>query len=250
MHRWPVLLPEADTPQAERIGPPQSFGRRRGKSFTVQTSPPRTVHAEGDSFRGRPQASLTTEVAPGATGLVTAHSSAPTTPVPHRARRASAAESSLEQLRNRETAPRKSTPLEQLFSPRLANTVPSSLTTSNVLQTPRPLTREPSSASGTGPADQRGHSPTSLLPAHPGLLRPRVERSPSAPAVSQVHAQSQLHTVPAYPKELLALLDGEHHTDELCARFEVGWPMLRQWLAIAGGGKGDGDFGQVAIIYR
>ncbi|KAH9843077.1 NPR2-domain-containing protein [Rhodofomes roseus] len=256
VHRWPVLLPEKSTPQAERIGLPHSFGRKRGKSFTIQTSPPRPLRPEGDTMpiRGRAQASLATEVVTAGAGLVTVHSSAPTTPVvPHRARRASAAESSLEQLRNRETTAattvRKSTSnaLEQLFSPRLANTVPSSVATSHVPPTPRPPTREPSAASVTGSSDQ---GQASLLPAHPGLLRPRVERSPSAPVVAQVHAQSQLHTAPAYPKELLPLLDGEHHTDELCARFEVGWPMLRQWLVMAGGGKDYGDFGQVAIIYR
>ena len=54
---------------------------------------------------------------------------------------------------------------------------------------------------------------------------------------------------PAYPPALLPLLDGEHHTDELCTRFEAGLPVLEQWLRIAGGG-GDEDFGSVAIIYR
>ena len=51
------------------------------------------------------------------------------------------------------------------------------------------------------------------------------------------------------PPDLLPLLDGDHHTDELCTRFEVGWPQLQQWLMIIGG-KGDGDFGRVSIIYR
>lgn len=52
------------------------------------------------------------------------------------------------------------------------------------------------------------------------------------------------------PPELLPLLDGEHHTDELATRFEAGWPLLEQWLIAVGGGKGDGDFGRVLIIYR
>lgn len=55
---------------------------------------------------------------------------------------------------------------------------------------------------------------------------------------------------PPYPPDLIPLLDGEHHTDELCTRFEVGWPILKQWLVLAGGGSGDGDFGRVSIIYR
>ncbi|KAI0064562.1 nitrogen permease regulator 2 [Artomyces pyxidatus] len=54
----------------------------------------------------------------------------------------------------------------------------------------------------------------------------------------------------AYPEELLPLLDGEHHTDELCTRFEVGWPTLERWLVAAGGGTGSGDFGKVLVIYR
>ena len=53
------------------------------------------------------------------------------------------------------------------------------------------------------------------------------------------------------PPELIPLLDGEHHTDELSVRFEAGWPLLQQWLAVAGGGTGeDGDFGRVCVIYR
>ncbi|KIM62127.1 hypothetical protein SCLCIDRAFT_120438 [Scleroderma citrinum Foug A] len=52
------------------------------------------------------------------------------------------------------------------------------------------------------------------------------------------------------PPELMPLLDGEHHTDELATRFEAGWPLLQQWLVAIGGGKGNGDFGRVVIIYR
>lgn len=54
----------------------------------------------------------------------------------------------------------------------------------------------------------------------------------------------------AYPPALVPLLDGEHHADELCCQFEVGWPTLERWLVAAGGGSGDGDFGKVLIIYR
>ena len=48
----------------------------------------------------------------------------------------------------------------------------------------------------------------------------------------------------------LQYLDGEHHTDEICTHFEVGWPILETWLYIAGGGTEDGDFGRIAMIYR
>lgn len=62
---------------------------------------------------------------------------------------------------------------------------------------------------------------------------------------TSVHAVSIV-----FPKDLLLLLDGDHHTDELCVRFEVGWPRLEQWLVNAGKGKGDGDFGRIMVIYR
>lgn len=64
------------------------------------------------------------------------------------------------------------------------------------------------------------------------------------------HGPGQLLSVPAPPPELASLLDGEHHTDELSTRFEAGWPLLQQWLAVIGGGRGDGDLGRVSIIYR
>ena len=72
-------------------------------------------------------------------------------------------------------------------------------------------------------------------------VRPRPSRSPSNPTpVPQ----------PPYPPALPALLDGDHHTDELCTLFGVGWPTLEKWLALIGGGKGEGDLGNVLIIYR
>ena len=85
--------------------------------------------------------------------------------------------------------------------------------------------------------------------------RPRISRSPSAPLVPQIHTSfsqgsGQLFNASAPPPDLISLLDGEHHTDELSTRFEAGWPLLQQWLAVIGGGRGDGDFGKVSIIYR
>ena len=76
------------------------------------------------------------------------------------------------------------------------------------------------------------------------ISRPRLSRSPSAP-LTMLQAPG-----PPYPPGLLPLLDGEHHTDELCTQFEVGWPVLEKWLRIVGGGSEEGDFGRVAIIYR
>ena len=76
------------------------------------------------------------------------------------------------------------------------------------------------------------------------ISRPRLSRSPSMP-LAPLQAPG-----PPYPPDLLSLLDGEHHTDELCTKFEVGLPTLEQWLRIIGGSGDDGDFGRVAIIYR
>jgi len=59
-----------------------------------------------------------------------------------------------------------------------------------------------------------------------------------------------MQTLHTPPPELMPLLDGEHHSDELATRFEAGWPQLQQWLVAIGGGKGNGDFGRVVIIYR
>ena len=52
------------------------------------------------------------------------------------------------------------------------------------------------------------------------------------------------------PSQLKGLLDGTRHTDELGVKFEIGWPTLEKYLIAIGGGKGDGDFGRVQVIYR
>ncbi|PCH37993.1 NPR2-domain-containing protein [Wolfiporia cocos MD-104 SS10] len=258
VHRWPILLPEASTPRNEQRTLASSLGRKRGKSFSATfsaTTQPsqRLFFNEADSARTRgrsqdPQPSRAISM------LAAARTStgARTPDVLSPPRRPSAAESSLEQLRSRNGPPPRR-PLERIFEP----TPPATTQTAREERPPQP-------------------------PAIGTLLRPRVSRSPSAPAVpsghvqalaqAQVQMQAQVqaraqaqgqaqaqapmqipYPVPAgpsFPPALLPLLDGEHHTDELCTRFEVGWPILRQWLVLAGGGKGDDDFGRVAIIYR
>lgn len=52
------------------------------------------------------------------------------------------------------------------------------------------------------------------------------------------------------PPQLMPLLDGEHHTDELCTMFEVGWPLLEKWLELIGGGEIGSEECRVVIIYR
>ncbi|TFK55086.1 NPR2-domain-containing protein [Heliocybe sulcata] len=49
----------------------------------------------------------------------------------------------------------------------------------------------------------------------------------------------------AFPPTFLELLDGEHHSDELGTKFEVGWPMLEVWLAAIPESEG-----RVEVIYR
>lgn len=53
------------------------------------------------------------------------------------------------------------------------------------------------------------------------------------------------------PPELSELLDGTHHSDELCVHFGQSWNVLSATLGVIGGGTGDdGDLGRVVILYR
>ena len=52
------------------------------------------------------------------------------------------------------------------------------------------------------------------------------------------------------PAELSSMLDGTHHADELCVRYEWSWSRLEQVLRSVGGAQGVGDLGRVVIIYR
>ena len=79
---------------------------------------------------------------------------------------------------------------------------------------------------------------------------PRTRRLSKSPSQRNVTQGQSLLPAPVYPPEIVALLDGEHHTDELASRFEAGWSLLEKWLVAVGEGKGDGDFGKVCIIYR
>ena len=104
-------------------------------------------------------------------------------------------------------------------------------------------------------------TPASLFEITQSLAPPPPTRpdshSPSSPAIKTQSNGDSVAPAPilaslpmAYPAALVPLLDGEHHADELCYQFEVGWPTLERWLVAVGGGSGDGDFGKVLIIYR
>ena len=221
VHRWPMLLTDeiqqshGSKPATMPPSPSPANGRRRASSLTAAS------HAAFMRPRRR-----TSEVVP-AFAAVSEHVTSGTVSPPPRV-----AEASLGTLRSRAGPP----------SP----------------QTIR--VREPRRHSTTTPASLFEIAQSLAVPTEPRLqhaVRPRLSRSPSSPVVkTQANGAAPspkpvLVSQPlAYPPSLVPLLDGEHHTDELCCRFEVGWPTLERWLVAVGEGSGDGDLGKVLIIYR
>lgn len=224
--------------------------RQRGETFSSLS-----IRNEQDQarIRGRLQEAQPTITSAGAELTPAKPSNAPYQPI----RRTSAAETSLEQLRNREIQKTG----EWLPNPRATRLLRSGSTAS------RDLTRGPHQDFNTlNPVLPAHSSPRfSSLRMSPdpfsanleiadsgdssgrstiGASRPKLARSPSAPT------SHLAHTASPFPPALLDLLDGEHHTDELCTRFNVGWPLLEQWLIMAGQGQGNGDYGSVCIILR
>lgn len=220
--------------------------RQRGFStLSLRPEPDQT------KIRGRPQEALPTITSAGAELTPAKPTEAPYQPI----RRTSAAETSLEQLRNREV---QKSGGEWAPGPRASRLLRSGSTTSrdpvrnsiSDLNTLNPLHSSPrinslrlspDPLSGNHDVAESGDSSGKSTI---GATRPKLARSPSAPP-SNLH-----HTASPFPPALLELLDGEHHTDELCTRFNVGWSLLEQWLVMAGQGQGNGDFGNVCIIYR
>ena len=257
-----------------------SLGRKRGKSLsaipaltTTAPSPPQLqAHSEAESLRVRSRvqdaqptmasvgaelvAALPTPLATASTAsaAVSAVVSARRSGVPL-ARRASAAESSLELLRNRDARKplhdRAYQTMSRLYAQRQAAPARGDVPPSGgpAVAPRHPVSSSPDGLEGravlSDPVDseQSSGGRSGLLAAR----QSRIGREPSAP-------HGQLQGPAQFPLELLPLLDGEHHTDEICTRFEVGWPMLRQWLFAAGGAQegdeGDEEYGQISIIYR
>ncbi|KAI9508281.1 NPR2-domain-containing protein [Russula earlei] len=216
VHRWPMLLTDDIQQPLESKPttlPPSPISRKRASSLNVTLA---------TSIRPRRR----TAEAAAAFATVNAHSTSGTISHPPRA-----AEASLGTLRSRVGPP----------SP----------------QTVR--VREPRRHSTTTPASLFEIAQALAGPNEPRLqhVRPRLLRSPSSPVIKTQTNGAASSPTPvlvsqplAYPPLLVPLLDGEHHTDELCCRFEVGWPTLERWLVAVGEGSGDGDFGKVLIIYR
>ncbi|KAI0748353.1 nitrogen permease regulator 2-domain-containing protein [Daedaleopsis nitida] len=271
VHRWPILLPSPPEQAQDRRANTSSLGRKRGKSFastmTIQTtgpSPPTRPEAESLGVRGRvPEAQAT--IASAGAELVPAFSTSTLSGVGPRAapaRRASAAENSLELLRSRDGRKplhdRAYQTMSRLYGKAEAPAHRSATKQGEPITTGKAGQLHVASSSPdtgeirglAGPAG--GMMSDSLDSEHSsggksnflGNIRPRISRDPSA-------SHGLLQGPAQFPPGLLPLLDGEHHTDEICTRFEVGWPVLRQWLFAAGGAKeGDEEYGNISIIYR
>ncbi|KAF8163494.1 nitrogen permease regulator 2-domain-containing protein [Crassisporium funariophilum] len=295
VHRYPVYLPpDPQEPIASQLFYPNNgfdpmsestLARKRGKSLSGASLrfPPYGAVAPDDlsvapgtgrlpGQTGLAFPALTPEATPFGASDFPLPSAGPTTiSASHRARRASAAEKVLEQLRSRDI--QKST-VNAVSSPRtswinfqqeavpilpVATGMNSSVigagsstqiivsaqeSPTKVIAPGRPESRRQSLISPAVPPSSPVISKVTLTPLRPN----RPGRSPSAPQIPQSTLGQGIQA--AIPIGLLALLDGEHHTDELSVKFEAGWPLLEQWLLAIGGGEGDGDYGRIAIIYK
>ncbi|KLO11895.1 NPR2-domain-containing protein [Schizopora paradoxa] len=280
VHRWPVLLPEKD-----RKSP--TVGRRRGRSLNMSISSvivnsggsasPTNVlsetafHLNGSSTRISDNTSSATN------GLARTISHGDqrailTSPV----RRGSHAEKYLEQFRKEIDAAksggamagqRDSTSGMVSTSPRTTRFVrPHHQQVQAAAQDSidgvmggrryslqQPMVTQIHTAGGLQPSNSLSgpfnSSSGDLLENASGLAtptRPRLSRSPSAQTIGVSQGQQSLQVPPG----LKDLLDGTRHSDELGVQFEAGWPLLEKYLVAIGGGRGDGDFGRVEIIYR
>lgn len=174
-----------------------------------------------------------------------------------RARRASAAEKVLEQLRSRDgvksgalTSPRTSWIHFQHKDDRATISKSGSHTTVDSLTQP---TQESPMKPSFGRSESRRHSLISPAVPPPSPVIPKVALISSHPRPTR-SPTVQLHTAqgtqPPYPHNLIAALDGEHHTDELGVMFGAPWSLLERWLIAAGQGEGNGDYGRVVILYK
>lgn len=285
VHRYPVYLPSRLESFYPSIG---SFDlsnvHKRTKSHSganilfpvyggIASEDPSATHAP---FPGRPVPiepvpfGVTESPLPSAPPVVISQS--------HRARRASAAERVLEQLRGRDI-PKNTSTTTVLSSPRTSwingrpenirnpTTMTTTTTTTKTVVPTTPLSSDAPAASTIQTSLSSQGSPTKgiesmrsrrqslispavpppspIIPKH-NLNTSRLSRQSSQPPHTNSGPGAQL----AIPSALLPLLDGEHHTDELSVRFEAGWPLLEQWLVCIGGGGGYGDYGRVAIICK
>jgi len=255
VHRYPVFIPESPTQPNRRRRQSFSSTPAAATQFGGQlTSPQADSYEPFSRIRGRlPDVSFAVPVHAEASFGSSTREAGVTASAP---RRISAAEKVLEQLRSK-TLQRSGSNTTIGHPP--SSEFPEEVSTAGERSIGRPRVNSDGrrhsvyQQSEVSNRDSRllGYGPVGSISAG----RPRPSRSPSAPMVPQIHTSfsqgsGQSLYVPAPPPELISLLDGEHHTDELSTRFEAGWPLLQQWLAVIGGGRGDGDLGRVSIIYR
>ncbi|KAI0082811.1 NPR2-domain-containing protein [Panus rudis PR-1116 ss-1] len=263
VHRWPILL-QSESPvameQSYELPLSSATTRQRGQTFSsLPPQPVSSARPEPDQSRARAriQEAMPTITSAGAE-LVS-----PTDSVSQFVRRSGVAEVSLERLRSGsvDTGSGKASDKNRPATTRTGRFRIPYLTKEPTrrplpdfgaytgLNTPAP----PSFVSSSPQFSSLRMSPDALAESMDsehssggrstlGVSRPRITKSPSAPT------QHLPHTASPFPPNLIPLLDGEHHTDELCTKFNVGWPMLSQWLMLAGGGQEEGDYGNICVI--
>ncbi|KAF4615412.1 hypothetical protein D9613_002714 [Agrocybe pediades] len=277
VHRYPVYIASdsADTMPTQAQLPEngaeiinENLGRRRGQSLSypnLRSAPHTTVSmqeyslAQSNVQNGKPVSFPTLGVDKENDTLHAMHSA--TTSATNRTRRTSAAEQVLEQLQSRDMqksiANTHSSPRPSWITFQHDNTVE---VTPHPSSNPTTVATASASAviTAAGRSESRRHSliSSAVVPSAPVIskttitsARPaRPSRSPSAPHIKQSTSGQIPHLT--VPPGLKALLDGEHHTDELSVRFEAGWPLLEQWLRMIGGADNTDDYGRVVIIYK
>ncbi|KAJ3862224.1 nitrogen permease regulator 2-domain-containing protein [Lentinula novae-zelandiae] len=248
VHRYPIFLPESSKsitqspiirsltgmslglPIQNSEGSPQGQHLLRGRSSHTAVAATSLSPDQATSAPPTPRGRIN----PTATSVV----------VYSRPRRPSAAERILESVRNRDqnltrspASPRTATPKEN------PNNLAQNLRMDSGLVVSRRQSLIPPVTATHVPPNSPNIPRLTLNPAP----RPQMERSPSAPITRTYNAKSALAPVPlAYPTDLLELLDGEHHTDEVAVKFEAGWPLLEDWLRRIG----EDHNGRVLVIYR
>ncbi|KAH9945929.1 NPR2-domain-containing protein [Epithele typhae] len=282
VHRWPILLhrsadaeptpkqPSAPSTAQDKRASMATLGRRRGLSESATAAPtteysplaPRAMDTESLRVRSRVQdaqptmASAGAELVASSTSATFASASAAVGRGGRQvaagatlARRTSAAESSLALLRSRDARGKPSQDRAyQTMSKLYTHT-----------ETRRKQTMD---IAPVGPARSQATHVFSASPDKRDLAADTVDSEQSSGGRSTgggfgrrvARDTPEMQGQAQFPSDLLELLDGEHHTDEICTRFEVGWPVLRQWLFAAGGAQegdeGDEEYGQISIIYR
>ncbi|KAH9484115.1 Nitrogen permease regulator 2-like protein [Psilocybe cubensis] len=262
VHRYPVYIsPDPDEIGSnEHIYPLESpiepithsvLARKRGKSLSA-------ANGQQPIIFPTPPADVTpheTDAPPSSTISAS-----------HRARRASAAEKVLEQLRSRDM---QKSGTNALASQRnswinfphesLTNSSNSLATVTNALNgsvvslagisATLPSTgvahASPTKNASTGRDSRRQSLIAPVVPPSSPIIA-KMTLTPSRPLNQAANITSQ----PSVPPSFKSMLDGEHHTDELSVKFEAGWPLLEQWLRTIGGGQGENDYGRVVIICK